>query len=423
MERSDSSVSWYALAPMHGGGTLNRRLAAVAVALLVVAPACNSRLLRPPATIFVDGGESTVTANVGQNQLRFPAVLVSFIPSNVPLHPGDQVRFEMRYNGEPHTVALGKLVDEAATAIAALGPQATAIEAENLPEMQRLPDVFPRAVGEDGPRVNRSAAERCFLDSDAPPSSPTGGAEPCPEREPPDFDGTQTFYSSGFIAEGEGFRFRLAQSIAPGSYHFMCLVHRASMRGVLEVLEPSLERPTVAELKIAGRDEQRVVAAAVTTAARDQATPPAGVVLAGAGPIGEVRGFASAFVPEVLETRVGEPVTWNFYEMHTVSFRPPRRARDGILLQERTGEVKVNLDAWNPVGSPRPPPQAQAYPPLPDVITVDGGSWPGEGSWSSGVIRAVPPGKVSYVLRFSKPGTYAYSCLVHDQMRGRIVVS
>ncbi|MGH7859911.1 MAG: hypothetical protein ACREQY_21505, partial [Candidatus Binatia bacterium] len=174
----------------------SRRASTAAVLLLVLAPACNSRLLRPPATIFVDGGESSVTANVGDEQLRFPAVLLSFIPSTVPLHPGDGLRFDIRFNGEPHTVALGKLVDAAVTAVEALGPTATLTDIENLAEMQKLPDVFPRAPGEGDPKVNRSAAERCFLDEGDPPNSPAGGAPPCPEQDQPDFDGAQALYSS-----------------------------------------------------------------------------------------------------------------------------------------------------------------------------------------------------------------------------------
>lgn len=400
-----------------------RRAAAIALALSIVGVACNSRLLRPPATVFVDGGESTVTANVGTEQLRFPAVLLSFIPSTVPLHPGDSVKFDIRYNGEPHTVALGTLVDEAVSAIEGLGPGAPAADVENLAEMQRLPDVFPRSVGDGDPRVNRSAAERCFLDSGSPPNSATGGTEPCPERRQPNFDGTQSFYSSGFLPEGEGFRMALSRDIRPGTYRFMCLVHRAQMTGALEVREPGVERPSVAQLKILGRDEQRVVAASVTTAARDAATPPEGVVLAGAGPEGEVRGFMSAFIPEVFTTRVGEPVEWKVFEMHTISFRPARRARDGILLKERGGEVRINLEAWKPDGAPSPPPEALVYPPPPEPVSIDGGTWPGEGSFSSGILRAIPPGRLTYTLRFSEPGTYAYFCLVHDQMRGRIEVS
>lgn len=399
-----------------------RRTAAVAVALALAGSGCNSRLLRPPATVFVDGGESSVTANVGDEQFTFPSVLLSFFPSNVPLHPGDSVKFDIRYNGEPHTVALGKLVDAAVTAVEGLGPGAGLADVENLAEMQKLPDVFPRAVGDGDPKVNRSAAERCFLDKGAPPNSPTGGAKPCPERGQPDFDGTQSFYSSGFLPEGEGFRMKLSNDTRPGTYRFMCLVHRAAMTGSLEVRARDAERPGVSQVKIAGRDEQRVVAAAVATAARDSATPPDGVVLAGAGPEGEVRGFVSAFIPNVLQTRVGRKVEWRLFEMHSISFKPARRARDGILLQESGGQVKINVEAWKPVGSPQPPPEALAFPPPAEPVSIDGGTWSGEGSFSSGILRAVPPGKVIYTLSFAEPGTYSYVCLVHDQMRGRIEV-
>jgi plastocyanin len=401
---------------------ISRRVGAAVVALALVGWGCNSRLLRPPATVFVDGGEMNVAPSVSTEQRSFPAVLLSFFPSQIALHAGDELRFDMRYNGEPHTVAFGKLVDGALRAVERLGSDADLRAIEDLPELRKIPDVLPR-VAEGDPRINRSAAERCFLDKGVPPNSETGGAALCPKRDQPRFDGTQAFFSSGFLPEGEGFRMKLGNDIRPGTYRFMCLVHRAAMTGAIEVRPGDEERPSVSRVKLDGRDEQGVVAAAATTAATDAARRESGPILAGTGQAGQVRGFVSAFVPDRAEARVGQAVTWRFFEMHSISFKPVRRARDGILVQERGGEVRINLDAWRSVGGPRPPPEAINYPPPSGRISIDGGTYSGEGPFSSGIIRAIPPASVRYTLRFGKPGAYSYVCLVHDAMRGQIEVT
>jgi plastocyanin len=397
---------------------------AVVAALMTVGTACNSRLLRPPATIFVDGGETNLTPAADTDQRSFPAVLLSFFPSQIQLYAGDSLRFDMRYNGEPHTVALGTLVDDAVKAANRLGPQAGVRKVEGLPEMRRVPQLLPGTVESRSPKVNRSAAEPCFLDSGEPPNSATGGALPCPERDKPEFDGTQSFYSSGFLPEGEGFRIKLSSDTRPGAYRFMCLVHRAAMQGEIEVRRPGTGRPAVAKVKIAARDEQRVVTAAVTTYATDAAKRNGLPVLAGVGSTGQIRGFVAGFVPDLVKARVGEPVSWRLFETHSISFNPARQARDGLVVQERGGEVRLNLDAWRSVGSIPPPYPVVSYPPPANKkASIDGGTYDGEGPFSSGVIRATPPLAVTYTLRFAKRGTYPYFCLVHDGMRGRVVVS
>ena len=52
---------------------------------------------------------------------------------------------------------------------------------------------------------------------------------------------------------------------------------------------------------------------------------------------------------------------------------------------------------------------------------VDGGTYDGTGFFSSGLISSEP--YAEYSLRFSKPGTYKYACLLHPPMVGTVVVS
>jgi plastocyanin len=391
-------------------------------AVALIATGCNSKLLRPPVTIYADAGGHAIGVTVRDEERRFNSTLWAFLPSNVPLHPGDALNFEVRDTGEAHTIALGRLVDRAVTAVTALGPTAGVKTIEALPEMRTLPLVYPSVVKDDSPRTNRSATEPCFLPTGAPPVSLEGGAAACPERTQPDFNGRQAFYSGGFLEEGEPFRVRLAPDIRAGSYAFMCLVHRASMTGVLEVRAPGVERPRVADVRKQAMDEENDVAGTLEQPARRAAELRIGSkVLAGTGPVGRVRGLVSSFIPDVAEVQKGSPVEWTLYGMHSVSFGASRDAQDGILIEDRDG-VRINLDAWRAVGSKPQPEAAVSYPPASGVVDVDGGAWSGEGEFSSGVLRASPPGVITYTLRFSKAGTYRYQCLIHQRMRGRVVV-
>lgn len=382
---------------------------------------CNSRLIRPPATVYADGGGRAIGASVGEREARYSSVLVSFFPSLIPLHPGDAVNFSVRDSGEPHTVALGRLVDSALTALDTVATTAGVRTIEALPQMRALPSVFPGSVDTDRPRVNGSAAERCFLDTGAPPVSATGGAPECREEEQPDFEGTQSFYSSGFLKEGEPFRVKLSDRIRPGIYGFMCLVHRASMTGAIEVRAATVERPPVADVREQAQNEEDEAASTLGPVARRALTRSEDGVLAGTGPGGRARGFLASFIPERTRIRAGGTVTWALFGMHSISFEPERDAREGVLVEDGEG-VRLNLDAWRPVRSRPPPAAALSFPPTLANVDVDGGSWSGEGSFSSGILRATPPASVKYSLRFTEPGTYRYFCLVHPPMRGTVEV-
>lgn len=362
-----------------------------------------------------------MTATVADVEHRYDSVLFSYFPSRVPLHPGDAINFEVRDTGEPHTAALGKLVDAAVNAIGALGSVDDLRKVEALPEMRRLPTVFPNVPG-GRPRANRSASDRCILERGRPRVSERGGAPACEERVQPDFDGTQAFFSSGYLEEGEPFRVRLASDIRPGSYSFMCLVHRSQMFGAIEVRPPGVERPRVADVrKQASEEEDAVVSTLEQAARRAAARKEPDAVLAGTGPVGTLRGMISSFIPNEFVTRPGGTVSWQLFGTHSISFEPSRDAEEGILVEDREG-VDINVDAWRTVGGPSPPAAAVSYLSAEPKLVVRGGTWSGEGTLSSGVLRSTPPASVVYELTFAKAGIYRYRCLVHSRMRGVVRV-
>lgn len=410
------------------GGRLTplRKLLTAALAVVALAPGCNSKLLRPPAIIFADSGEFAVKTSIREDDRAYPSVFTAFVPSQVPLHPGDAVNFQLQDTGEPHAVAMGRLVDAAVTAAEALGPSATLKQIENLKAMKKIPAMIPFVQRKGVPQLNASAAERCFLESGAPPNSPSGGAPACDEADQPDFNGGQSFFSSGVLEEGEPFRLKLAADTPPGSYRFMCLVHRSAMTGTIEARPTGVERPPVAELRAQAESEEREVGSSLEPSLREAGVEAfdrkgASPVFAGTGPRGISRGFISAFIGEEVKTAVDVPVVWNFHRTHTISFNPSREARDGLMLGS-DGGIELNPDVWKAVGSKRAPAELFRVAPPKKAYGIKGGTWSGSGSWNSGVIRAAPETAVSYSMSFSKAGTYKYTCLIHPSMRGRVLV-
>jgi plastocyanin len=193
------------------------------------------------------------------------------------------------------------------------------------------------------------------------------------------------------------------------------------MTGLIEVRSKDVERPTVAELRQEAEREEEGIESSLAPSAKEAASRKRGPVYAGTGPRAGGRGFVSAFIPEIYQAKVGRPVVWTFHRMHSISFRAPREAKEGIFLEG--DRARVNADAWQPVESRPPPREVFRYPATRKRFAIKGGEWSGEGVFSSGIIRATRPATVSYSLVFSKAGTYAYSCLVHPSMRGKVEVT
>lgn len=374
---------------MRGRPTVRERRvrlwSAALVALVLVGSGCNSKLIRPPAIVSVDSGGHGVATSIREQNRSFPSIFTAFVPSTVPLHPGDALNFQLRDTGEPHTVALGTLVDAAVEAVERLGPTAEDDEIAALAQMRAVPAVFPAAAGAGVPTLVPDAAEE--------------------SRDDDGFDGTEELYSSGVLQEGEPFRIKLADDIAPGAYRFMCLVHRARMTGTVEVRDPDTPRPPVAELRDEADQETEQIASSLEPVVREVATeadPDSGMVQAGGIPEGTARGSLAAYFPNEVNVGIGDPVRFRVVGRHTISFRPSRDAKEGLVLSDGDG-VRLNEDAWLPT------PAGQDAP------------WDGEGAWSSGVLDGTAKA-VSYEMRFGAAGTYRFECLIHPVMRGTVSV-
>src|ERR1700675_1395258 len=88
-------------------------LIALAVVGVVAATACSGGS-KAKAQVFAVQVDGKTTA--------FAASFIAYFPNEVDAHPGDTVQFTGAFTGEPHTVTLGKDVDDVFALIAQACP-------------------------------------------------------------------------------------------------------------------------------------------------------------------------------------------------------------------------------------------------------------------------------------------------------------
>lgn len=389
----------------------------ILVVLLLVASGCGM-------------GADERIVRVDFQQDEFASHYWRFFPKTISAHPGDTIVFDQQWTGEPHTVTFGKIVDGAVPRIAALEEKYADIDEDSPPEvLARAEQEYETAVAglpTFDPYDQAGAAnwlQPCYLDRGRPPADPDVA---CEEREQPEFNGRQAFYSSGFIApsgpEGNTFTVRLAEDIAPGKYAFYCIVHLPDMQGSLEVKPTSEDLPSSGAVNAAARKEIEQLAGPLREAFADAKAGRAEAYgerlqqpLAGYHSHENFTVALDEFVPKMLTTRRDRPITWTIVGAHTVSFDVPRYL--AIYTVGDDGRVRRNPVVDRAAGgSPKAPPVDFTHEPY----RIDGGTWDGSGFISSGLLGSEP--YAQYTLRISKPGRYRYACLVHPTMVGTVVV-
>ena len=360
-----------------------------------------------------DNGGSTsgsVTVNVDGKAPNYNGFFTAYFPSKLTVHPGDTVQFKLTDTGEPHTVTLGTLTDIGLAAAAKVkDPNAP------VPELDKLPTLLPQGPGD----AVQSAANACFMDSGTP------GDAACPKRQQPDFNGTQSFYNSGWLGADAPFNLKLAADIKPGTYSYFCLLHRQGMQGSITVVAKSTPAQNASAVKKAGDDEFKKISTDLQPAADQLHKLTADKAQAGNLIEAVQNAGISEFGPKEISIKTGGSVTWLVLGPHTISFNAPEDAK-GARVKAPDGSFHINEKAFAPVGGPgQPAPPPNAPPPSAGPpIFVDGGSWDGAGVRSSGIFVSFPPGPLfGYKLSFTKAGTYTYKCLIHDKMEGTIKVS
>jgi plastocyanin len=364
----------------------------------------------------------------------FHGAFIGYFPNTLSVHPGDTVSFKLpHFSGEPHTVTVGTLVDAAVAKLRALGSQASVAAQENSPEMLNFVDVFPHAIT-GPPDANQSAAQPCYLDTGVPPLSLKGGAPACPKRDEPEFNGTQSFHSSGVIMDqGASYSLPISKSIKAGIYSVMCLVHRSAMTAQIQVVDSTQAVQSQADLTAKGQQQLKRLVDALTPIA---ATAQGGTAASAASGAGDpsvahpliadptaVNAVIVDFGPKTISIPLGGTVTWKNFYFHNIAFG----ALDsdvGVLMKAADGSIHLSPKAGAPAGF-EVPPQAGINIPPPDnapPLVVDLGSWDGSGFKNTGIIQSLPPQSISLKLAFTRAGTFSYRCLIHPDMKGEVKV-
>lgn len=444
---------------------MRHRLLTAGVALALVSTGCGLGA--------GSDGPAVRTVLVDWSHDEFASFFVDYFPNEVTVRPGDTVEFKQTWTGEPHSVTMGTLVQRL---VEPMQPFFEAFEEggwEALPEdppaeileiEQDLPWMFG---GETETSVAQNGAQPCYLDAGAPPKEPD---TPCSkdEQRQPAFNGRQSYYNSGFIpyegANGNTFRVPIAEDAEPGRHFYYCNYHGQFMSGFINVVELGTEIPSQVEVSRAAREELKREADLLSTefnkakAGRYEVTEEQRVdvvrreglmrgrwfkgMFSGLHADGAWLSGINEFIPRRATVKVGERVSWVMLGGHTISFNVPEYfpiieiEPDGTVkrnpkLDPPAGgapEVKTGDDDGPPEEGASTPPDATATPAAspaeeqrPDEpLVVDAGTFGGEGFWSSGLIYPDP--YLIYHLRFSKPGTYEYACLVHPPMVGTIDV-
>lgn len=390
-------------------------------------------------------GAQTRTVLVDYRHDEVETSLFDYFPRRVAVRPGDTVEFKQAWTGEPHSVTMGTLVDDKIKPILSLLNQ---VEREGKvpegepPEFMTFGEALPFAFGEGG-GMAQNAAQPCYVDQAAFDGKYPGDEKtPCPKRAQPEFNGRQAIYNSGVIPyEGVGgntFTVKLADDLAPGTYTYYCNVHGPLQYGQLDVRPQGSSVPSEGDV---ARQARREAEQRTAPLVRNYRTAKAGRVVRG-GDAGEIEidagktnligvptpflagnqlvfGIVNEFVPEKVEARVGEKVTWTFTGGHTISFNVPRYFPVFTIAQD--GTVEFNPKADKPAGWPdRPgPPGGPGGEGPPEPVSVDAGPWDGRGFRSTGLNYA---DRDRFSVTFTRPGTYTYACLIHPQMVGTIDV-
>lgn len=287
---------------------------------------------------------------------------------------------------------------------------------------------LPSAFNEDD-ELAQNVGQPCYLDEGAPPEDPEEACDEADQRQPA-FTGRQSFYNSGVIPyEGERsntFNVKIADDAELGTFLFYCAIHGALQRSEVEVVAKGDDIPGQSEVNRRIREETKALTADLATVYEDAGDGKA--TLPGfdepidgpfAGLPGESHTAINEFIPRNLTVKAGAPITWKMMGTdHTISFAVPKYFP--IMEFGDEGRVRINPKLQPAAGGavPYEQPEERTDPGPP---SHDGGSWDGEGFWSSGLIGANP--YLEYTMRITKPGSYSYACLLHPPMVGTIKVT
>jgi plastocyanin len=344
------------------------------------------------------GTGSTRTVQVDFNYDEFAGSFLDYFPSHAVVRPGMTLRFDQTWTGAPHTVSFA-----------------------SRDAIDQLPRFFVRGGG-----INQDAAQPCFVKT--LDKLPADNAACASKNAQPAFDGTYAYYSSGLIRptgkHANRFDVKIADNAKDGTYFYYCSIHGAQMGGEITISKTAAVL-SQKEMNRVGRAEAQQLAAPILAEYRKEraGNAPFKTNLAGSGDpsVQAAQAEVNEFTPHVIKARVGKQVTWTFVGNHSISFNvPPFTPLYKVLAN---GDIVANDRLDKPQGGwPGAPPGHKPYPLVTDsLVQLDAGTFDGSGGLRSSGI-GFNTGD-TYSITFTKPGTYAYACLIHSGMIGKVVVT
>jgi plastocyanin len=301
------------------------------------------------------------------------------------------------------------------------------------PKIEEAFSSLPFAFNEETGGLAQNVGQPCFLGEGRPPEDPD---EPCDEQDQPEFDGTQTYFSSGIIpyegAQGNTFNVKLADDIDPGTYNFYCAVHGFLQSTEVEVRPEGSDIPSQEEVnqQVAREiDEaskpveelyQRAIDDNEITVVGEEGDQTVEGPFSGLYTPQSDHVLINEFVPKNLEVEAGEPITWKLMGVqHTISFGVPDYFP--IIEFQDNGNVRLNPRLEQAAGGAKKAPEFPDD--SPPALKFDAGTYDGSGFWSTGLVSHPTSGYVEFTMRISEPGTYDYACLIHPPMVGKVEVT
>lgn len=196
----------------------------------------------------------------------------------------------------------------------------------------------------------------------------------------------------------------------PGTYDYVCVPHQAVMTGRVIVQEAGSDLPmdqagydALAQEQMAALHEEGMAAIAEHADAVAEAQADGTTLWTAAAGAGAGQARVMAFLPEVLEIKVGDSVKWVNYspgEPHTVTFvgegeTPPEDVMPGAFAD---GSPKF---AINPM----------------TLFPQGGDSFDGTGYLNSGYY-GLPGMPTEFTATFTAPGEFTYYCVLHGDAEG-----
>jgi plastocyanin len=378
------------------------------------------------------GGGNSRTIEVDYHSDDFAGSFLGYYPRDVTVTPGMTLKFHQTWTGEPHSVTLGKVIDDGINPVRQLIRDIHAGKTEP-PEddppgfdgdlfFNRLPNLFR----EDSDGLAQDAALPCYApkQSDLPLDHK---ACPKPLRSQPEFTGKSAYYSSGFIPfqgeRGNTFEMKIADNAKDGTYFYYCNVHNILMSGEITVKHGATVESQAA-LNRRGKAEADRLAKPLLAEYRKELAGKGQYKgnLAGSGSDAteELEGLIDEFTPRTINATVGEKVTWTIVNNHTISFNVPPYTP--LFKFDKKGELIPNagLDKAKGGWPGAPAGHSDFDGPPPPPVHLDAGEFDG-----SGGLKSSGTGFISgdtYSVTFTKAGTYPYACLIHPGMIGKVVV-